>query len=129
MFSIKGNKTARLYPMLSMKLFNCCGDVFPDVVFLNVGRKIHCLFEGCVIQQEMGHTWTMSWLLRFFICSNYMQKLHENNFHLGHPVVLYNIYMKPLRWFKTHMYKAVLNEAQITLLRMFIMWQLFRTLI
>jgi len=27
------------------------------------------------------------------------------------------------------MYKAVLNEAQITLLRMFIMWQLFRTLI
>jgi len=38
---MQGNKTACLYPTLYMELFNCCGDVFSDVVFLNVGRKIN----------------------------------------------------------------------------------------
>jgi len=53
---------------------------------------------------------------------NYMKII----FTLDIPFLLYNHYVKRLPWFKTHMYKEVVNDAQITLLRMFIICQLFR---
>ena len=82
MFSIQSNKVAHLYPTLSMEMFECYGDVFSYVAFWNVGRKINYPCEGSVIQKEMGHIWTVSSLLQVFTCSNFMQKLHENNIYL-----------------------------------------------